>query len=231
MPRGMGTLYWQVNDNWPVASWSSIDYHGRWKALHYMARRFFAPVLVSALEDMSTGRVEIHLTSDLLLPHMLRINWQLTNLYGRCLASNSIKALARPRASRRVAVLECGQFLKVHGSNNLLLWIEGRARGKLLSRNLVLFARPKQLSLMLPAIRLAVKPEDNSSFRIIMSANRPALWTWLELEGEDAEFSDNFIHIKPGQAEQILARTSRRLSLAQFRSLLRLRSLVDTYAS
>ena len=43
MPRGMGTLYWQLNDNWPVASWSSIDYFGRWKALHYMAAKFFAP--------------------------------------------------------------------------------------------------------------------------------------------------------------------------------------------
>lgn len=40
MPRGMGTLYWQLNDCWPVASWSSLDCHGRWKALHYMARHF-----------------------------------------------------------------------------------------------------------------------------------------------------------------------------------------------
>ena len=51
MPRGMGTLYWQLNDCWPVASWSSIDYFGNWKALHYMARDFFAPLLISGLED------------------------------------------------------------------------------------------------------------------------------------------------------------------------------------
>jgi beta-galactosidase/beta-glucuronidase len=56
MPRGMGTLYWQLNDCWPVASWASIDYHGRWKALHYMARHFFAPVLVSGLEERRSAR-------------------------------------------------------------------------------------------------------------------------------------------------------------------------------
>ena len=55
MPRGMGTLYWQINDCWPVASWSSVDSLGRWKALHYMARRFFAPLLISGLEDWDTG--------------------------------------------------------------------------------------------------------------------------------------------------------------------------------
>jgi len=49
--RCMGAIYWQLNDCWPVASWSSIDYFGRWKALHYAARRFFAPVLLSCAEE------------------------------------------------------------------------------------------------------------------------------------------------------------------------------------
>ena len=47
----MGAIYWQLNDCWPVASWASIDYYGRWKALHYAARRFFAPVMISAQEE------------------------------------------------------------------------------------------------------------------------------------------------------------------------------------
>ena len=49
--RCMGCVYWQLNDCWPVASWSSIDYYGRWKALHYFAKRFFAPVLLSCEEE------------------------------------------------------------------------------------------------------------------------------------------------------------------------------------
>ena len=57
MPYNMGSLYWQLDDCWPVASWSSIDYYGRWKALQYAARRFFAPVLVSPVDDNGTLRV------------------------------------------------------------------------------------------------------------------------------------------------------------------------------
>ena len=53
----MGTLYWQINDNWPVASWASIDYFGRWKALHYMAKKFYAPQAVSMCRDEDTMQV------------------------------------------------------------------------------------------------------------------------------------------------------------------------------
>ena len=47
----MGAIYWQINDCWPAASWSSIDYYGRWKALHYFARRFFNPIMISCCEE------------------------------------------------------------------------------------------------------------------------------------------------------------------------------------
>jgi beta-mannosidase len=56
MPRCMGALYWQLNDCWPVASWSSIDYDGRWKALHYMAADFYAPLLVDNFFCLEPGR-------------------------------------------------------------------------------------------------------------------------------------------------------------------------------
>jgi len=62
MPRCMGTLYWQLNDCWPVVSWSSVDYHGRWKALHYYVRRAYSDVLLSTVEDADA--LEVYLVSD-----------------------------------------------------------------------------------------------------------------------------------------------------------------------
>jgi beta-mannosidase len=81
--RCMGTLYWQLNDCWPVASWSSIDYFGRWKALHYFAKRFYSPVLLSVREEAT--RAEIHVTNDLTKPVQARVGWSLERLDGEVL--------------------------------------------------------------------------------------------------------------------------------------------------
>ena len=59
----MGTLYWQLNDNWPVASWASIDYYGNWKQLHYAAKRFYSPVVVTCFQNKENN-LEIWATSD-----------------------------------------------------------------------------------------------------------------------------------------------------------------------
>ena len=71
-PHCMGTLYWQLNDTWPVASWSSLDYGGGWKALHYMARRFFQPVSVVAIPE--EGTLHFHGLNDLAGPQSLELS-------------------------------------------------------------------------------------------------------------------------------------------------------------
>jgi len=95
MPRCMGALYWQLNDCWPVASWSSIEFPGRWKALHHVARRFFAPAVVTAHvpEDEIHGignyristvrRVHIHTSYDGPTPAKGVVSWDLLHIDGR----------------------------------------------------------------------------------------------------------------------------------------------------
>ncbi|MCL5271238.1 MAG: glycoside hydrolase family 2 protein, partial [bacterium] len=236
MPRGMGTIYWQINDTWPVASWSSIDYHGRWKALHYMARRFFAPLLASAVEDAKTGTVEVHVTSDLARPTAGRLRWVVTDLAGVELAAGEKAVRAAPRADRKVETLRLAKLLAEHGPRGLLVWLDLEAGGQPPSTNLALFARPKHLELdTRPGISMAVKalPEGNKgdAFAVTLRARRPALWCWLELEGVDAAFSDNFIHLRPGASVTIAVRPERPMTAAALRKRLRPRSLVDTYAT
>jgi len=230
MPRGMGTLYWQLNDCWPVASWASIDFHGRWKALHYMAKAFFAPVLVSGLEDKEAGTVEIHVTSDRLKALDATVSWCVTDAAGQALLSGS-KTLKTPiNGNRKVKSLKLKSLIEKQTANDLIVWLELETAGEPTQRNMVLFARPKHLELNeKPGGQAVIKANEDGSFELALSSKRPALWTWLELQGSDASFSNNFFHLRPGVSETVTVRPKRKLALAQFKAKLVVRSLVDTY--
>ena len=107
--RVAGTLYWQLNDCWPVASWSSIDYFGRWKALHYAARRFYAPVLLS-IEDAPPCQ-SIYLSSDLLEDWQGEVRWRLTTLDGTLLDEGRRTARVGAQRVATVERLDFARFL------------------------------------------------------------------------------------------------------------------------
>jgi beta-mannosidase len=229
MPRGMGTLYWQLNDCWPVASWASIDSFGRWKALHYMARNFFNPILVSGLENNERAEVEIHLTSDLRKAMNVQVEWTLTTVRGNTLAEGSKKARGFARQSRPIQTLKLKKYIQEHSERDLMLWLELSAHGKNLSTNFVSFSRPKHLELRPPGITTKIRFDQKGAFIVKLKAKRPALWTWLELDGLDAEFSDNFFHLRPGKEREIQVKPGKRIDAAQFKKRLKVRSLIDTY--
>ncbi|MBE3070115.1 MAG: hypothetical protein IMZ66_07745, partial [Planctomycetes bacterium] len=95
-PRTMGALYWQANDCWPVASWASLDYAGRWKALHYAARRFFAPQMVSGLADAE--RVRVWCTSE--TEAEAEVAWSVRTWDGRLLSEGRRTATLQPGSAR-----------------------------------------------------------------------------------------------------------------------------------
>lgn len=241
MPRGMGTLYWQLNDMWPVASWSSIDYHGRWKALHYMARHFFAPLMVSGVEDVAKGSVEIHVTSDLLNPVPGTVKWTVTDVDGRFLLEGKRKVRTAARSSGKVETLNLHKLTEQHEKRGLLVWLELDAPGQPVSRNLVFFARPikrprifsprpKHLELnRKPGLSAKVVRKPDGSFDITVAATKPALWVWLELDKLDAKMSDNFFHLRPGVPVKLNVRTAKALPTSELKKRLIVRSLVNTY--
>jgi beta-mannosidase len=229
MPRTMGALYWQIDDCWPVASWASIDSEGRWKALHYEARRFFAPVLVSGLEDPGKGTVDVHVTSDLARPSAGRLRWEVTDVAGRRLASGSKSVRVAARKSGRVQTLDLSRLLSKHGARDLLVWLELSCGKEVVSANLVAFARPKHMDLADPGITTKVKAARDGAFPVALKAKRPALWAWIELEATDARYSDNFVHLAPGRPVEIEVCPAKKMSPAQLAKKLVVRSLADTY--
>ena len=229
-PRCMGALYWQLNDCWPVASWASIDSDGRWKALHYMARRFYSPVLVSGVENPETGIVEVHLSNDSLKPFKGEVQWRITRADGTELRVNGRKVVLEPNKTNRLGVLKLGDLLKHLGPRDVLVWLTLlREDGSVESSNLVTFCRPKHIDLPDPRIRAEIRPWDDNSYAVTITSRHPALWTWLEIEGVDAKFDDNFFNIEPGRPVRVRVTPVTRMKAEEFRQALRIRSLRDTY--
>lgn len=229
MPRQMGALYWQLNDCWPALSWSSIDYQGHWKALHYMAKRFFAPLLISGVENLHTGTVEVHVTSDRQQPCGGRVRWWLTDLTGRTLENGDKPVHLPARKTQKVQTLRLKRHLDAYGPRNLLLWLQLDVDGKRRSVNFVLFARPKHLELPVPRLTRTVTQLSSRSFRVVLTAARPALWVWLELREVNARFTNNYIHLRPGETVEVRVHCDRDLTETEFRQRLRVQSLVNTY--
>ena len=229
MPKSMGCIFWQYNDIWPGMSWSSVDYFGRWKALHYLARKFYSPILVSGLENVQNGTVEVFITNDLLEARDGRLTWNVTDLDGKSLAQESLHVKMPGRKSKKVKTLNVQKEIQTVGANGLLTWLKLEVEGKTVSENLVLLALPKELKLADP--RLATKVEGSSDgFRVTVESEKPALWAWLELENTDARFSDNFVHLIPASPQTILVQPKQSLSKHDFVEELRVRSLFDTYS-
>ena len=228
-PNSSGAIIWQYNDTWPTASWAAVDYFGRWKALHYATRRFFAPVLVSGTTDTVTGEAPLYVTSDLLQPLAATINWSLTDLAGQRLDQGSLPVALPPQSSQMVLPLNLKPNLDRHGPNTLLLRVRLRSAGQTLSENLLTFAKPRDLDLLDPQLHADITTSGTTAI-ITLTAARPALYAWIELDGIDARYSDNFLSIHPDTPVRITVQLPTPLTSANLRQSLRVRSLYDTYA-
>ncbi len=228
MHRCMGALYWQLNDCWPVASWASIDGSGRWKALHYLAQRFFAPVLVSGVENPQDGTVAVHVSNDRRRKFTGNVVATVTTVDGQQLEEKNMEAVARPGTSGHVATLDLSGCLEKYSAGRIMAWLRLQENGETLSTNFVHFVKPKHMDLVEPGIKAAVQ-EMEDSFLVTLEPSKPALWVWLELREYDAEFSDNFICLPPGKPVRVEVRLQAQLDKKQFTEALHCRSIYHTY--
>lgn len=231
MQRCMGSLYWQLNDCWPVASWSSIDYYLRWKALHYAAKKFFAPVLISG--TVQSDKIDLFVTNDKLQPFNGIIRCIITTVTGEVIEKYSFNTKVPPTTSMHIKILDVSYLTKKFDRDNLLIWLELYEHNRIVSDNLLLLVKPKQLELRPPEFSYKVSKAEDSptpTFDISIKTKYPALWTWLELKNMDAQFSDNFFHIRSGVTYKIKVCPVRKVNISELQTALKIRSLIDTYA-
>lgn len=228
-PRCMGALYWQLNDCWQVASWSSLDYFGKWKGLHYAARNFFAPLLVCGVEDPDTDSVAIHVVSDQLENAKAELTWKVVDVDGHEIMTGKKPLIAKANVAAVVKTLKLKSIVAEYGHRGLMVKLALKVGKKVVSENLVTFARPKHLTLQNPGLSVKVKAATKKSFDVTVSAKKPALWTWLELDGIDAKYSDNFVHLMGGESNTIRVTPKDKASLKAVKEALRVRSVFDTY--
>lgn len=191
----MGTLYWQMNDCWPVASWSSMDYLGRWKAVQYYARRSYRDLMLSI--DQNGETVEFHAVSDIPESISGTLEWSLYDFEGRLLeqAEHPIEV----PANKAVKLLDWPVKDRAVEYDPLRTVLIGRLiqEGKVLDRKEHYFEYSKHLALSpKPAIEVT-EVEGSSGSTFVVKASGFAKQVWLQSE-EEGIFSDNFFDLLPG---------------------------------
>lgn len=224
--RVSGILYWQLNDCWPVASWASIDYFGRWKALHYAARRFFAPVMLSILDEPPL--MGLYLTNDSHADWQGTIRWSLETLSGAVLASGEEVVAVEAYSVAAVRDLDFAERISDSNKREVVLVAELWQGETRLSRNVAGFCPPKHLSLVDPALSAEVRLDGNQLV-IEVTSQSLAHFVELKLAGADVVFSDNYFSLPAGRTARVTCLLPAGWSLAQAKEALQLYSLYNSF--
>jgi len=225
MPWTMGTLYWQFNDVWPGASWSSVDYFGRWKALHYHARRFFSDVTVAALRK--DGQTTLTIVSDLQSPRHGEWRVRIMDFNGRVVHEQQAAATLAPLSANRIKTLTDAELLGNADPLAHMAVFEWYENGTVHSRQLVYFEHAKHLKLPQANIQAELQPAEPGRYHLRLSSAQFARALWVEFGGPDTEIetrlSDNAFDLLPG--ESITLTVESNTDLDPLRTALHVRTL------
>ena len=230
-----GALYWQLNDCWPVSSWASIDYFGRWKALQYATRRFFDPILLTA--EVEEQGISLAVTNDRAESWRGEVRWSLERLNGDTVAEGREPVEAAPVKTTPVCVVDAAAAIAQLDSrrNTVLvaeLWPAGET-SRPAGRSVTTMAPDKQLALSRPNLDWSVSADSNppGGRRAVVSlvSDTLARWVELSLEGADVIFDDNYIDLPAGREVSIGFGLPEGWDLERARKAVRIRSVVDTY--
>jgi beta-mannosidase len=224
-PRTMGTIFWQLNDCWPVASWASIDYDGRWKALQYYARRFYAPVLVSPVEE--DGALAVYVVSDHTIAEQAELSVRLMKFDGTVVKQKQMPITVKPLASTVELALPLSELLDANtNANEVVLLVSLREGGKLISQNLYYLAPTKNIKLPRQQID-ATLTKAGDGYEVTLSSPVLARSVYISFGENDVDFSDNYLDLLPNVPATIHVTSSDELDA--LKSSLRIQSLADAF--
>ena len=197
--RCNGSMYWQLNDCWPVSSWSSIDYDGRYKALQYRAKQFNAPITIS-LEDNKT-RVQFYILNDKREPFNGSLQLTFSTFDGKDIYSDVMDVHADPISSTLVFSKDYKYMLRE--SRDRVLYIKlFDDKGELVSYRTHLFTAEKQLHLPQAKFFKFVKVEDGIA-HIKIKSDAYARFVKVEIANTYNALSDNYFDLKPFEEKVI----------------------------
>jgi beta-mannosidase len=241
MPRSMGALYWQLNDCWPVASWSSIEFTGRWRALQHVARRFFAPALVTAhvpgeettiignYRRTTVSEVHLYTVYDAPAPAKGKLVWDLFSLEGEKVKGGIKNVRLEPGTSVKQLTLNAATWLKSLDRDRVYIRIALDIGGNRVSEETVFFSPPRFLQLPQAKTKVVVKFSSPTVATIAFTSAVFQHRFVFELPGLEHRSSDNFFELFPGETKTVEVTFKKPQTLRRIKSVMTHRSLVDTY--
>lgn len=228
--RCMGTLYWQINDDWPAPSWSSIDYFGRWKALHYMAQKFYAPHAVSmTLED---HRCHVYFSNESFETTEYSLTLSIRDLSGNVLETYETKGNSPAFSAIETAVVDICSW--EDQKDDVFLEAVIHTKDQKVLKDVETLVPYKYLNLKNPIISTEAK-ETNDAFILHISSDCFAPFVALDFDDADVIFSDNFFHLTDKTVQDIIVKKEDILqghfeNAEDFRKRLQILSLGTSYA-
>jgi beta-mannosidase len=202
--RCNGSLYWQLNDCWPGTSWSSIDYYGRWKALHYAAKRFYAPVLLSAHED--GYNVVLNISNETLRTFKGKVCYAVKDNNFTEIKSGQSEAEVKSAGSRDIIELDLTEYIKGFENNRYLEYSLIDNDNRLVSSNVMLFIKPKHYEFNKPEIKVDIRKDGNVAY-FTVSSDTFAMDVGIDFKNLDLVLSDNFFSISSKSNVVVTAET------------------------
>jgi beta-mannosidase len=226
-PRTMGSLYWQLNDCWPVASWASVDYYGRWKALHYYARRFYDDVLVSPY--LHDDKVDVYVVSDKLQPLSGTIHSRLLDFSGKILLDQTKDIQISAQSSAIYLGIDKASLSAKGDPRSSFLVVDLDVAGKKISSNLVFFDVTHNLELpVAPTIDVNLSP-SGGDYTVTLQSRKLARSVYISFGDLDVESSDNYFDLIPGEPATVTLKSS--ATIEQLRSALKIMSLTEAFTT